>query len=67
MSESLEYYDFFDLQLPGKAYEDFDKKVKKIFKQENEPNVKPEHIFEGYNKKKTPKLRRSTRAKPKKK
>jgi len=63
MSESTEYYSPCDNEYPGKVFEDFDKKVRKIFKEENEPNVKPEQVFEGYKKIAKPKLRRSKRAK----
>lgn len=66
MTESLEYYNSADAEFPGKVFEDFDKKVRKIFKDENEPNVKPEQVFEGYKKVTKGKLRRSKRKKPKK-
>tara|TARA_R110000765_G_scaffold151366_1_gene253995 strand:- start:1932 stop:2147 length:216 start_codon:yes stop_codon:yes gene_type:complete len=65
MTESLEHYNCADAEFPGKAFEDFDKKVKKIFKDENEPNVKPEQVFEGYKKVSKGKLRRSKRKKKK--
>jgi len=61
MSESLEHYNSYEAEFPGKSFEDFDHKVKRIFKKEDEPNVKPEKVFEGYKKITKFKLRRSKR------
>jgi len=40
--------DYLDQEKPGLTAEKFDKKVKKQFHQEQNPEVKPKDIFEGF-------------------
>lgn len=48
MSEKVENYELEDQERPGLVFEKFDKKVKKQFLKEQNPEVKPKDVFVGY-------------------
>lgn len=65
MSEKVDNYELEDQERPGLVFEKFDKKVKRQFLKEQNPEVKPKDVFVGYqdkkvkNKKATPKKKKN--------
>jgi hypothetical protein len=51
MSEKVDNYELEDQERPGLVFEKFDKKVKKQFLKEQNPEVKPKDVFVGYKEK----------------
>ncbi len=48
MSEKVDNYELEDQERPGLVFEKFDKKVKRQFLKEQNPEVKPKDVFVGY-------------------
>ena len=49
MSEKVDNYELEDQERPGLVFEKFDKKVKRQFLKDQNPEVKPKDVFVGYN------------------
>jgi len=66
MSEKVDNYELEDQERPGLVFEKFDKKVKRQFLKEQNPEVKPKDVFVGYDDRKH-KKGKNKKATPKKK
>ncbi len=51
MSEHIENYDFTDIERPSLTFQNMEKKVKKEFEKQQNPEIKPKDVFEGYKEK----------------
>jgi len=54
MDYDIKMYDLDDLEEPSKEFTRFARKVELLKMKEEKPDVKPEKVFEGYKKSKSP-------------